>query len=431
MTKEKVVGLYGDAGAAAKDAGYLNLLQDKIGLNRIIFGGGFNLSPKTRQLNPSSGGNAPGLGLTDDDSSLFLGIEEAHKRGIKVWGCMSSYWAGAEHAPELMAYDLYGNRMDYYQRSPYAHEQGSMTFCPTNERINDWFEAAFTEIAIKYDFDGYALTHFRYCHPAFIEQMLGCACPSCQKKAADLGYDFPRMKKAVLGLVDSLKHLPVALLAGKSGYSFGFTDLLQVLGVDGGGVLDWFNFRADVISGNLKRFKQTVKAEVKREFAFGSDAHYPSMAMLVGHRYKDLGSICDQILPLLSHNAIHYMDNLGSFASHLTQWNNGLSERDAVRLVYMLFGITYPGMPKTVTDMDLENPMEAEKTLQTVIPEIIASEMYKAKLYSGDNVPTYPVIKGSLFWSSLNVKKLMQTALDTGHNGIILQGTDALFKYPA
>ncbi len=424
-TTEKIVGLYGDPNAIAQNPGSLDQAQKEIGLNWIIFGGGFNLSQRTRMLNPSSGGFAPGLTLVDDDQPIRTAIEEAHKRGIQVWGCISLYWAGAEHAPDLMAYDLYGKRLDAYPLRAYAHEQGSMTYCPNNERINAWFEAALVEIARQYDFQGYALTHARYCHPAFFEQMLACGCPTCQKKAGELGYDFDKMKSAVLNTITKIKGLNPAKIKSALKSGFGFFDFIQMLGADGEGLVDWFNFRADGITLNIKRIGEAVH-EVRPDFKFGSDSHYPTMALLVGQRYSDLVKICDQILPLLSHNEIHYMDNLGSMATILTQWIDGLQQAEAVKLVYRLFGINSAAMPKTIQEMHLGEPPSSEVKLEA-LEEIITAELYKARAFSGSSVPSYPVIKGTL-WPELSVRNLMAAALEAGHDGIVLQGTDSLYK---
>jgi hypothetical protein len=426
MTKEKVVGIYGDANSVATDPGYLDFLQGEIGLNRVIFGGGFNLSARTRGLNPSTGNASPGITLVDDDTAIRRSLKEANKRGITAWGCISTYWAGAEHAPELMAYDLYGKRMDEYPLRTYAHEQGSMTFCPNNERINDWFEGMLVEIATQYDFQGYALTHCRYCHPAFFEQMLGCACPVCQKKASEWGYDFPRMKAAVLRTIEAIKGLSADKSKAIAATQFGFFDFLQVLGVDAGGVVDWFNFRADGITNNLKRFKAAIKS-TRPDFIFGSDSHYPTMALLVGHRYSDLASVCDQILPLLSHNEIHFMDNVGSFATILREWVAGLEEADAIRLVYNLLGIRTLMMPETIQAMNLGNPPTSESSMPA-LQGLIENEMRKARLMSGEEVASYPVIKGSV-WPEQTIRCLMEISLETGHDGIVFQGTDSLFTY--
>ena len=81
----------------------------------------------------------------------------------------------------------------------------------------------------------------------------------------------------------------------------------------------------------------------------------------------------------------------------------------------------------TVKAMHLGEPPTAEPRLEALL-DLVASEMYKARLYSGDKVLSYPVIKGSV-WPEKTVRRLMEVAFEAGHNGIILQGTESLFKF--
>lgn len=423
----EVVGLYADPATVAADPASLDTAQREIGLNRVIFGGPFNFSPETRALNPvikDPQHTAPGLGLTDDDSTLRRAIDEAHRRGIKVWGIISTYWAGAENAPDLMARDLNGRRMDEFQRFPFAHEQASYTFCPNDEQVNAWFEAALVEMATGYAFDGFALTHFRFSHAAFFQELLACGCPVCREAANRSGYDFDRMKSAVLGSVNALQHAPCQLLHRAAALNLGFTDLLQALGQDGGGVIDWLNFRADSITHNLRRFHIAVRKVAGPDFAFGSDVYYPALAMLVGHRYRDFAATCEHILPLLPHVEIHCLDVLASFAQLLTQWVDGLCEHDALQLVYQLFGFDGLNLPTSIAGLHMGNPPDAEPQL-AALGDLVTSELYKARLLSGDKVKSYPVLKGAI-WPDETVHRLIGAVRDAGHNGVVLQGTSAL-----
>jgi hypothetical protein len=427
----KITGLYADPAAIARDPGFLDVAQAEIGLNCIILGGGWNLSADVRDLNPFGerlDGLAPGLTLADDDTALRRAMDEAHRRGIRVWAIICTYWAGAEHAPRLMARTLHDRRMDEFPLLPYAAEQRTHTFCPNNEQVNAWFEAALVDIATRYDVQGTALTHFRYCHPAFFEQLLGCGCLTCERVAVETGYDFDRMKAAVLETVIALQHLPADKLNRAAESGLGFFDLLLALGQDAGGLADWLNFRADAFSRNLKRFRGAVRAATGPDFSFGSDAHYPSFAALVGHRYGDLGTICDHILPLLAHNEIHCLDNLATFATLLTRWSDGLEEQTALRLAYRLFGYDRFALPETVAGLHLGNPPSAEPGL-AALGDIVADEMIKARLYSGEAVPSYPVIKGAI-WPAATVRRLIAAAQESGHDGIVFQGTASLFDYP-
>jgi hypothetical protein len=425
MSKEKVVGIYGDHNASVNDPNYLDTLQGEIGLNAIICGG-YNLSANVRALNPATvpGGST----YTDDDSMLYKAQEVFRKRGIQSWAIFGGYHGMANSEPETMAYTLEGKRIDSFQPRLYAHEANGYTTCPNNEKHNAFLEAVLVDIAARYDFAGSAITHARYAHSAFIQGLLACGCETCEKKAGEFGFDFQRMKKAVLGTYYGFQKLTVdqCKLALKVG--LGFLDFVEMMGQDAGAVADWFNYRAMVISHNFKRF-QTAIHSVNPNFRFGSDTHYPTMALLVGHRYADLNQVCDQIVPLLSHNEIHFMDNIGSFANFLMESVPGLEDADATSLVYNFLGVHTPGLPKTVKDMQLGTPVNAELHMNPdTLQALVANEMYKVRLLSNNKNPSYPVIKGS-FWPERVVRSLMNIAVEAGHDGIVLQGTDSLFTW--
>ena len=61
--------------------------------------------------------------------------------------------------------------------------------------------------------------------------------------------------------------------------------------------------------------------------------------------------------------------------------------------------------------------------------DVVALEMQRARRYNDGSIPSYPVIKAGT-WPKETVQRLMQTAEAQGHDGIILQGTEALLEYP-
>ena len=203
-------------------------------------------------------------------------------------------------------------------------------------------------------------------------------------------------------------------------------DFLQWLGEDGGGLVDWFNFRADCMTRNLRRFRGAVRA-ARPDFAFGSDTHFPSLALLVGHRYRDFAATCDHILPLLPHVAIHCLDVLAAFATALpTLWADGLSEAEALQLVYQLFRYENLGLPPDIAGLHLGNAPHGEPQV-AALGDLVASELIKARLQSGDDALSYPVIKGAV-WAPQTVRRLIDAARQAGHDGVVFQGTSALFE---
>ena len=76
--------------------------------------------------------------------------------------------------------------------------------------------------------------------------------------------------------------------------------------------------------------------------------------------------------------------------------------------------------------MKLGNPLNGEIDMKW-LEDLIENEMYKTRLVSGRKVLSYPVIKGST-WPEQIVRRLIKSSLEAGHDGIVFQGTDSLFK---
>ena len=83
-------------------------------------------------------------------------------------------------------------------------------------------------------------------------------------------------------------------------------------------------------------------------------------------------------------------------------------------------------MPLRLEDIGIETP-DCENNTEALF-DIVALELHRARLYNTGEIPSYPVIKGAT-WSSDIIRRLIETADQMGHEGIIFQGTDALVDY--
>ncbi len=145
-----------------------------------------------------------------------------------------------------------------------------MAYCPSNENLNEWLRTIFAEIAASYEVDGFDLTHCRYTAPAFLHNLFGCGCPRCASLAAERGYDFEKMRHSVLAFWERIHHLDARAVREAGERGVGLLDLSQWLGVDAG-LVQWFEFRAGVITANLKLFKETACEAAGRDIVFGSE----------------------------------------------------------------------------------------------------------------------------------------------------------------
>jgi len=424
----KTVGLYCGADTIVKDPGYLDALQQDAGLNLILTGGAFNLSRELRESAPyvtPEGRQGAGLGWSDDDAVLHRAIELCHARGVAVWFVIGGWHGGGENHPDFCACDLWGRPMHALPRPKHALETG-LAVCPSRSELNDWRQRATAEIVQRYDIQGVDITHARNIAPAYLPAWWSCGCQHCQRRATALGYDFGDMRNSVDAFLARLRRLTPAQVRHAADAKLGLAGLQQLLGLDGG-LADWFNFRADITSDNLRGLRQAVHGATTRPVVFGSDSFPPSFALLVGHRYADLaGSACDYTSTLISHVAFFVYATLASFADLLLQSVDGLAESDALRLTYTVFGYDHFAMPDAIAGFHLGN-WDLEEA-STPIADLVEKEFALARALNPGRVPSYPVIKGTL-WSKETVRRLIRSAEAIGHEGIIFQGTTALTEY--
>lgn len=423
----KLVGVYLPVEVVNEDPGYVDALQQNIGVTHLLLSSrAVRLSPATLALNPYQAKSDPREAVEDlvsrgfdgeilgnlaesgaeqvgrgpsvtfgDDSGFLRAIETSKARGLKVW-----YIGGAWTANSLM-------------------------FCPSKERVNAWLEAVFADIARNYDVEAIDVTHARYPKFAFVEMLFQCACPDCVRSAEDLGYDLPRIVAMLRRSVERLGQVSASELATAARNPSGFLDLVQVL-PETVQLVEWLNFRCDLITRNLRQFRQAVRS-TERSVLFASDTYPPSLAALAGHRYRDWPSHSDFYSPLLSHIFAFITMGFASWTRFLQERIPGLSESDALGLLYQLTGYAELGMPDTIEALGLDQPDGEFR--QVPIASLMERDLAKSRLYASKEIPSYPIIQGGV-WPPQVVRRLIDTAERIGHDGIIFQGTGSLIDYP-
>ena len=425
---KKLVGLYTGPDMLIDHPDYFDALKQEIGLTHVTGISSYKLSSETWAKNPMPPGGeefAPSRGQ-DDDHSLRRAIDIAHDKDLKVWICTSGWHGGGDRYPEMCMKDMHNRPISEVPKLRYAREQYSMAYCPSNKDLNEWLRSIFAEIAANYEVDGFDLTHCRYTAPAFLHNLFGCGCPRCAVLAGERGYDFEKMRKSVLAFWERLQHLDARTVRQAGERGVGLLDLPQWLGLDAG-LADWFEFRAGVITANLRCFKESACEAAGRDLVFGSDTFPPSFSLLVGHSYPDFMEWSDFTSPLLSHVEYFILSTFATYADLLCQWTAGLAEEDALRFVYRLFGYDQLDMPKTLEEFGIETP-DCEVDCRALY-DIVELELERARRYNTGAIPSYPVIKGGT-WSPEVVRGLVEAAEGMGHEGIIFQGTSALLDYP-
>lgn len=434
MRSARRVGLYLDSRTILRNPGYLEALRTELGLNLVIISftgelpgevvvqSPFDVAPpseeRVRSLicrhldgRPSTDklGSAdrcvgPHLSAGGDDEALRESIRRAHDVGLDVW-LLAGGWTASD-------YDM-------------------LMYCPSQERVNRWYEAVYTHLATDYGVEGLDVTHARFPMTSEPRGMFLCTCDDCARAAAEMGYDMAKMKADIIGSLEELKRIEGKRLmaVGHGDLPLGTFDFMQLVGVREG-VIRWFKFRSDLLARNLRRFREAVHATAGEGFIFGADTYPASLSMFVGHNHARWADFSDFASPLLSHVDIFPMQTMVVWAQFLQSCVAGLAEAEALRVIYRLVGYDGLGMPTSIADYALGTPDCEFRNIP--LRDFVALDMAKAKLYLPEGIPCYPIIQGGGAphdWPREIIEELMTDAEQIGHDGVIFQGTRSLVDF--
>jgi len=387
----------------------LDLLQEH-GVNTVIVGGGFNPSPSVEQLSPF--GSQPG------SSEALPGVaEECRGRGLKLWLVMGVAYAESISNPDaypgLAVRDVYGNIV--YPDRGLGFPWGA-SCCPSNASIRRYFTALFRDVAQRYDFDGVTLTHLRFSPPSHsLLNIFSCFCPSCVERASQLGYNPEEMRRALTRILEALKRVDASRLREFADANLGFFDMFQLLGPDRA-VVDWFNFRCQLITESLAMFHAAAK-EGRKGIVFSTDNYPPSFALLAGHNYRSIEKTGDFLSPLLNHPTIFQTMVFAEACKTLLDWNKGLSEEDVLKALYRVFG--YDGFNLPTSIKRLLGTYKGGDTYETEVPlhELIHHEARKARMLSTGK-PLFAVVEGHSRIAPEAIKRRIEAVRRAGLDGV-------------
>ena len=432
MKAMKRVGLYLTPKTIVRNPGYLEVLRSQLGLNLAIIWFTGELPAEVQAESPFDGAppseerirslttwHVDGRPTTDrlesakqcvgphmpaggNEQELQEALERAHQAGLEVW-----LGGGAWTAND---YDV-------------------LMYCPSKEENNRWYEALFMHLATNYGVEGLDVTHARFPMTSEPRGLFICACQDCARAAADMGYDMEGMKADICAALESLRRAGGRRLVETGKLALGPFDFVQLLGIRPG-VVQWFDFRAQLLARNLTAFRHAVHAAAGQDFIFGTDTYPASLSMFVGHNHSHWAEFSDFASPLLSHVDIFPMKTIVLWAQLVREWVGDLSEAEALQAVYRLVGYDGLNMPTAIEDFDLGTPDCEFRNIP--LKELLLLDMAKARLYLPKGIPSYPIIQGGGAphdWPREIIEDLIAGANETGHDGIILQGTRSLVDF--
>jgi hypothetical protein len=425
IEKKKRVGIYLSPGIVIDNPDYLTALRDELGLNLVILGYSGELPPEVVKESPFDG--------TPPTDECIHSLVAKHVDGQPVDTTEFDQVRGSV-GPGFGK----GNEAEFRRANQVIHDAGmdmwicggswtqrALMFCPSNEATNHWFEAAYVHMATRYGIEGLDLSHARYPMGSMPRGLFSCACDNCARAAADMGYDMQKMVAALHAGHKRLASIDAKLLAGANRKGMGPFDYMQMLDMPSG-IIDWFRFRAALLGKNLKRFRDTVHGAAGPNFIFGTDTYPASLSMFMGHNHAAWAEFSDFASPLVSHIYQFVVLTLVGWAQFLQELNPGLSEADALHIVYNVTGYDGLGLPDSEAGFNHE---DNDKMVRSIpLKDIILHDLIKARLSLPEHLPSYPIIHGE-GWPLEDIRGIMAGAEQAGHDGIIFQGTAELVNF--
>jgi hypothetical protein len=319
-----LVGCVLDAAAVSGES--VRDLVSGLGVSALFVRGAVSL--KTRPP-VSTANRAPGVRLADDDSAMKSALGAAIDAGVDAYVVLSDPFVGMVDWTDFLAGDSGGRKAD-------AIDATAPALCPAHPKLLAWLSAAAADIARIYKPAGILLENFALGRPDRIDSLFMCWCDRCRAKAEDLGYDEDRVRIGMQGAHSDLETAG-ARLAGLR--DVGLVQFIEGIGFDTG-LLDWLNYRADLVSAALYEVRQAV-SKVDSGVRLGILGRAPSVAILAGQRRADGlrdTTLCDFYAPIIAGAAGGVASTLAAYAETLRSSGQGLSESDAVALAARLHG---------------------------------------------------------------------------------------------
>lgn len=342
-----------------------------------------------------------------DDAPLRQVIEASDRAGIEVWGHIGLWSYGGDVYPEYAMRDIEGKPLDRRYR------RWGIGLCPSRSEVNEWVRDGLVEAVRNYGIAGFCVDHARYPAPANLHSLLACGCPRCQEEAEERGFAWESMRDGLRQWRERVRSLTrerlLTLVEGKAG----FWDFLRWLG-DDEVVLEWLECRALLLAGQMEDFRGAVRDAAGEEKVFGSDVFPPSIALLGGHLYEAWEKGADYLTGGSSFGGVvgwaTTVTNLASeWAPALCRTVAGLTEEEALRLIYRLFGYD-----------DLDLPLSVEGISRGPLPleDMFAREVARLKGGASGAIPLYPPVSAQ--GDPERVRKLCAAVADNGCDGAML-----------
>ncbi len=237
-----------------------------------------------RRLPETSFPVLPGILAGADEADLLAVIDNAGRLGIELWGHLGFWSYGGMVYPDLAVRDLAQCEI------PSTEDRWGACFCPSKDALNDWLVTCVRDCAARYPLQGMEVDHARYIPPHSLPNLLTCACPDCARQAAVWGIDAAGLAQHFRAALARMQAAPAGDIAAALQTDGTLIDAMDTL-VHEQAASRWFTLRARYLTTTLEKAAVAAQQSAPRPFDFGIDVLPPSVALLTGHHYAELGCL--------------------------------------------------------------------------------------------------------------------------------------------
>lgn len=342
-----------------------------------------------------------------DDTPLRRLLDTCARLDIEVWGHLGLWSYGGDVFPELAMRDIYGRALD-----PRYGRWGT-GLCPSRPEVVEWVHDGLRDAIARYGLSSFCVDHARYPAPANLHSLLGCGCAHCVGAASGLGYEAESIHARLHRWLQASGRQEYrrlrALLASRA--SLG--EFLYWLG-DDDVVIEWLRCRAALLAARMRECRDVIRQAAGPEAVFGSDVFAPSIALLGGQQLNQWEQSTDFLTGGSSYGGVVGWASgvthlAGEGAPALCGLVPGLKEREALQLIYRLFGYD---------DLDLPDSLEGLSNQALPVETIFSREIQRLVAATSGVVPLYPPVsaQGPLE----RVESLCRAVADAGCDGAML-----------
>jgi len=283
----------------------------------------------------------------------------------------------------IVAFRLYNNlkRPEYLAEDPLGRKHVWFNSgCPNNPTIRSKCLEIVEEWITKYEVDGIILDGIRFASPGSgLDVFATCFCKHCEAKAKENGFNFNKMKRALLELLKLTRTAPRLLYESMMGH---YVNLFHLL-ISYDGLLDWIEFRSECIAEHIRDVRNLVKS-VSSSIELGAYVFTPSLAPLVGQCYYKISEYLDLVKPMIyriGRGVACFNYELYIIIKDLLRWNPELKEADVMSFIYNVFSLSG------------ELPSKLDDLLEHGLPyEVLERETLMARALIPSSGTLHPII---------------------------------------